>query len=81
MKSTETISTTETPDVSLDDLYSVQALAAKHSNILGVQTLRWQLRSRDTNGLASACVKIGKKLLISKSRYERWLSTQAGIAA
>lgn len=45
-----------------------------------ILNLRWQLRHRRTNGLAACCVQIGKKLLISKSRYERRLATQAGRA-
>lgn len=63
--------------VTLEDLYTVEDLAKEYPNILGVQTLRWQLRSRDTNGLAHCCIKVGKKLLISKSRYEQWLSNQS----
>ncbi len=65
----------------LDDLFDVEDLAATYPNILSVSTLRWQLRSRDSNGLAAACVRVGKKLLISKTRYEQWLASQAGGAA
>lgn len=68
----------ENTTIALDDLYSVEELAAQHPRILTVATLRWQLRSRDANGLASACVQVGKKLLISKTRYEHWLASQAG---
>lgn len=64
--------------VALDDLHSIEDLAAQYPKILSVPTLRWQLRSRDKNGLAQCCVQLGKKLLISKTRYERWLSGQAG---
>ena len=63
--------------LALDDLHSVDELAAKYPKILSVPTLRWQLRHRQENGLASACVPVGKKLLISKTRYESWLATQA----
>jgi hypothetical protein len=63
--------------ITLDDLFTVSELAAT-SRHLKEATLRWQLRNRDINGLAAACVQIGKKLLISKSRYERWLATQIG---
>lgn len=72
---------TENTTIALDDLYSVDELAAQNPRILTVATLRWQLRNRDANGLAMACVQIGKKLLISKSRYEHWLASQAGRAA
>jgi len=46
-----------------------------------VQTLRWQLRQRQENGLAGACVPQGKRTLISKARYEQWLTQRAGVAA
>ena len=62
--------------IKLDDLRDIEALAAENPKTLTVATLRWQLRHRDTNGLAAACVRIGKRLLISKSRYEHWLATQ-----
>lgn len=67
--------------IPLDDLYSIDALASEFPKLLTVPTLRWQLRHRDTNGLAWACVPLGKKLLISRSRYEAWLATRAGVAA
>ena len=62
----------------LDDLHTVEELAQKYPRILSVFTLRWQLRDRAKNGLAPACVRVGKKLLISKTRYEQWLSARAG---
>ena len=62
----------------LDDLHTVEELARKYPRILSVFTLRWQLRDRATNGLAPACVRVGKKLLISKTRYEQWLAARAG---
>ncbi|MFO1267127.1 MAG: hypothetical protein U1F25_05100 [Rubrivivax sp.] len=64
--------------IPLDDLHSVEELAAAHPKLLTVTGLRWQLRDRARNGLASACVRMGKRLLISQSRYEAWLATQAG---
>lgn len=67
--------------VQLSDLYPIDGLVAAHPALLSTATLRWQLRHRDTNGLAPACVRIGKKLLISKTRYEAWLATRAGLPA
>jgi hypothetical protein len=64
--------------VQLGDLRSPEQLAAEHPDVLTVNALRWQLRHRAENGLATCCVAVGKKLLISKSRYEGWLATQAG---
>jgi len=70
-----------TAALQLDDLHDIEELASKYPRILSVQTLRWQLRDREKNGLAPACVRIGKKLLISKTRYEQWLAARAGNAA
>lgn len=67
--------------LSLSDLFTVEALARKHAHILSVPTLRWQLRHRDENGMARCCVAVGKKLLISETRYEQWLGAQAGKGA
>ncbi|AUS44753.1 hypothetical protein CYD94_21710 (plasmid) [Ralstonia solanacearum] len=67
----------QTNQIELTDLYSVGELAARHPRILSVLTLRYQLRNRDANGLAKACVKIGKKLLISERRYQEWLAETA----
>ena len=66
--------------MALDDLYTVETFASKYPHILTVPTLRWQLRHRDDNGLSTACVAVGKKLLISRTRYEAWLATRAGSA-
>ena len=70
-----------TDAVQLSDLYPIDGLVAAHPELLSTAALRWQLRHRDTNGLATACVRLGKKLLISKTRYEIWLATRAGLAA
>lgn len=66
--------------ISLEDLFTVEDLAAAHPNILTVAALRWQLRFRAQNGLESACVRVGKKLLVHRPRYERWLATRATAA-
>ncbi len=70
----------EQPAVALDDLYAVDQLVSTFPNILTLNLLRWQLRHREENGLAQACVRVGKKLLISKARYEHWLASRAGAA-
>jgi hypothetical protein len=67
-----------TPDsLKLDDLYTLEALvAATPNNALSITNLRWQLRHRHETGLDACVVRNGKQLLISKSRYERWLATR-----
>lgn len=67
--------------IELSDLFTLDQLAEQHPGILTVPMLRWQTRHRATNGLQAACVKIGKKLLISKSRYQAWLAQSAEAGA
>jgi hypothetical protein len=69
------------PPIVLGDLRPIDALAHAYPGVLTVQLLRWQLRNRDTNGLGSAVVRIGKRLFISRSRYEHWLGQQHERAA
>lgn len=66
--------------MSLDDLHTIEQMVEAHPQILTVPALRWQLRFRESNGLAPACVRVGKKLLICRPRYEAWLATRAGAA-
>lgn len=65
-----------TPAIALDDLFTVEELPKTNPKVITPAGLRWQLRHRKDNGLAFACLRIGKKILISKSRYEQWLATQ-----
>ncbi|MHC6051943.1 hypothetical protein ACYT84_09270 [Ralstonia solanacearum] len=67
----------QTNQIELSDLFTVKELAARWPKILSVLTLRYQLRNRDNNGLSKAVVRIGKKLLISESRYQQWLAESA----
>lgn len=69
---------TSQQQIAIEDLRTVEGLAKENPNILNVSLLQWQMRFREQNGLASACVKVGKRVLISKSRYEQWLASQAG---
>lgn len=71
----------QAPAITLDDLRTVEKLAASFPEVLTVDTLRWQLRHRNANGLAPACVRLGKKLLISQTRYEAWIARRAEAAA
>ena len=64
--------------IGLDDLFSVEEFVAANSRLITLHTLRQQLRDRAHNGLGKAVLPFGRKLLISKSGYERWLATLAG---
>lgn len=39
-------------------------------------SLRWLLFHRDDNGLSKAIVKIGRRVLIDKEEFEKWLENQ-----
>lgn len=68
--------TTPQDAIRLDDLRSIEEIVAENNKILSSNILRYQLRQRFTNGLADACVRIGNRVMISKTRYEHWLATQ-----
>lgn len=72
---------TQADAIALDDLYEPAELVAMFPKVLTPNTLRWQLYNRHKNGLDAACVKgLRRKILISKSRFERWLATQTEAA-
>lgn len=62
--------------VDLTDLYSIQDFAALFPGLLSVQTLRWQMRNKKENGMQGCCLKLGRRIFISKSRYERLFLTK-----
>ncbi len=67
-----------TASINIDDLKTIEGLVEENTKALTISLLRWQLRHRHENGMASCCVKAGKRILISKSRYEQWLAANAG---
>lgn len=68
-----------TPEkIALDDLITIQGLVDQYPKLLTEYTLRYQLRDRAKNGLARACVRVGRNILISRSRYEEWLASRSG---
>lgn len=70
----EQTSTKEVGAPGLDDWVPIADFVDRHPNIGTELTLRWQLRHRDSNGLATAVRRVGKRLLISETRYARWLA-------
>ena len=75
----QTSQTQQTTPLEVSDLFTIDGLVAQNPDALTVPMLRWQLRHRQETGLSSCCVRGGKHILISKSRYESWLASQAGI--
>lgn len=68
-----------TTAIQLNDLKTIEGLVEENPEVLTVPLLRWQLRHRQENGLSTCCVRAGKRILISKTRYETWLASQAGV--
>jgi hypothetical protein len=65
----------------LDDWVPLEQFVAEHPNLGDANVQRWLLRYRATNGLASAVRKVGKRLLISKTRYAAWIAARDERAA
>lgn len=72
---------TESNAIDPTDLRTIDALAAELPSCK-VNTLRYQVLNRHENGLASAgaCVRVGRRILISRSRYASWLGSRAAEA-
>lgn len=71
----------ETKDgaIAINDLYTIEGLVETNPEVLNVQLIRWQLRNRHDTGMDQCCIRAGKRVLISKSRYEQWLATRVGV--
>ncbi|MGC4080291.1 MAG: hypothetical protein QM702_25225 [Rubrivivax sp.] len=63
----------------LDDWKTIEEVTAAGHGKYSEHTIRYCLRNRETNGLAPAVRRLGKRLLISKSRFEAWLANGAGV--
>lgn len=64
--------------MSLDDIFPLDQFA--EISKIPFATLRSQLMRRESNGLAQATVMVGRHIYVSKSRYETWLASRAGLA-
>jgi hypothetical protein len=59
---------------------TVKQLAAKHPYVTEA-ALRWMLFNRAQNGLNSAVIKIGRKILIDEESFDKWIEGQREVAA
>lgn len=59
---------------------TVKQLAEKHP-YLTEAGLRWMLFNRAQNGLNTAVIRIGKKILIDEELFEKWVDGQREVAA
>ena len=58
---------------------TVEQLAAKFPAFT-VPSLRWLLFNRETNGLSSAVVQLGRKVLIDEQAFVAWLRSRKAAA-
>ena len=59
---------------------TVEKFAEKYSAAFTEASLRWLLFNRETNGLASAVVQLGRKLLIDEAAFVAWLRSRKAAA-
>lgn len=62
--------------VSEPQFFTVEQLAAKYP-AFSKSSLRWLLFSRERNGLKSAVVLIGRKVLIDEQAFVAWIKSKA----
>ena len=67
-----------TPAAVFDDLATIEQLVADAPEILTISSIRWALRHRHENGLSASCVRLGKRILISRRGFADWLTGQGG---
>jgi hypothetical protein len=56
-------------------LHTVQQFCQEHAAFT-IGGLRWLLFHRETNGLASAVVKLGRRVLIDEDKFFEWINEQ-----
>lgn len=67
------------PDpISLSDIASPAELAREHPDLFTEPGLRWLIRQRHRNGLAraGAVLTVRNRVVLVRSRLERWLAEQ-----
>ena len=60
----------------LSEFTTKEGLVKQYSDILNMSALDWQLRFREENGLDEAVIKFGRKILIHKPTFMRWLMSR-----
>jgi hypothetical protein len=62
----------------LEELVPISDIAEATGGKITSMQVRWQARNRDENGLASAFVKIGRKLYVNLPEYLRLVAKTGG---
>ncbi len=79
MATSAAIEPTERPVIqSFDDLITPEDFAIERPDLFPLKTIKWQLHSRHRNGLAEsgAVLKVGRRILLSRSRFLAWVSSK-----
>jgi hypothetical protein len=66
----------KTPAATIKDWVTINQFCVEFPNI-PEPTVRWQLTTRNTNGLAQHVKVLGKQRFISVSGYAAWLSARS----
>jgi hypothetical protein len=59
--------------VGLQDLRTVRQLA-EEASVFSESSLRWLIFNAESNGLDRALVRVGRRVLIDLTEFERWLA-------
>lgn len=57
-------------------LRTVKQLAAESGGVFTQGALRWMLFNSERNGLESAVVRVGRRVLVDADAFGRWLECQ-----
>jgi hypothetical protein len=64
------------PNVDFRDLATLREIASPNSPF-SENALRWHIFNAERNGLASALVRVGRRIYIQKSAFNAWLANQS----
>ena len=61
--------------MSFEDLRTVRQIAEANPGVWTEASLRWLIFNAENNGLSNAIVKIGGRVLIDVTRFNRWIES------
>ena len=64
------------PLTGFENYETIDSLVKKYPHLFAVNTLRWQLRDRATNGLDKHVTRFGRKLYIFMPGFLEWFREQ-----
>ena len=76
MQATASTKLQEPVPADLSEFATKEGLVKEYPDIINMPALEWQLRFREENGLDEAVRKFGRKILIHKPTFMRWLMSR-----